>query len=92
MRNRADLNQLEIVEGLRKVGCDILVLSQVGGGCPDLLSVSKDGTNVLLEVKSPGGKVKANQQEFMDRWRGVVYVIKSLNEALEMLGYIEKGE
>jgi len=92
MRNRADSNQLEIVEGLRKVGCDILVLSQVGGGCPDLLSVSKDGANVLLEVKSPGGKVKANQQAFIDKWRGVVYVIKSLDEALEVLGYSEKGE
>ena len=35
-RGRVDQNQKDIVEGLRSVGASVEILSNVGGGVPDL--------------------------------------------------------
>lgn len=51
MRHRADKNQQDIVDELRDLGISVLILSQVGGGCPDLL-IGHRGKNYLIEVKT----------------------------------------
>ena len=51
--HRADGNQSEIVRALRDTGHSVVVLSQVGGGRPDLL-VGRAGVMLLMEVKVPG--------------------------------------
>lgn len=51
--HRADGNQQEIVQALRDTGHSVVVLSQVGNGCPDLL-VGRAGVMLLMEVKIPG--------------------------------------
>jgi Holliday junction resolvase len=52
MKKKTDLNQKEIVAVLKQVGADVLDLSAVGGGCPDLV-VAWRGENVFVEVKNP---------------------------------------
>ena len=47
---RADSNQAEIVDALRKVGASVQPIHTVGGGVPDLL-VGFRGQNYLFEVK-----------------------------------------
>lgn len=87
MKKKTDQNQKEIVKVLRQVGADVLDLSAVGGGCPDLV-VAWRGENVFVEVKNPQtrGKLRDTQKEFFDRWRGKKIVVYSADEALQKLG------
>jgi len=87
MRHRADDNQQEIVDALRDIGASVLVLSQVGGGCPDLL-VGFCGREYLMEVKAPKGKLRPGQKKFIDTWKGKAFIVRSVDEALELLNCI----
>jgi Holliday junction resolvase len=84
MRHRADTNQQEIVDALRKIGVSVLVLSQVGSACPDLM-IGWRGKNYLLEIKTENGKLSKVQEEFFDTWRGRCFIVRSVEEALELL-------
>lgn len=84
MRKRADQNQSEIVDALRGMGVSVLVLSQVGKSCPDLL-IGHRGKNYLIEVKSEGGELSKGQAEFLDTWKGRCFIVRSVEEALELL-------
>jgi hypothetical protein len=80
-RKRADHNQAEILKALWKIGCSTVVLSQVGGACPDILA-ARGGRSVLLEVKSKLGKLSPEQQEFHAWWEGEIAVVRSVDEAV----------
>jgi hypothetical protein len=83
---KIDRNQPEIVEALRAIGCSVQPLHSVGGGCPDLL-VGKHGRNVVLEVKDgrrpPSERQLTDDQiEWHATWRGSVFVVSSVEDAL----------
>ena len=87
--NRIDANQNKIVDGLRKAGAYVRIISQ-GDGIPDLL-VGYNGYTILMEVKD-GDKVPSArklteaEQKFFDEWDGgMLVVINSVEEALEIL-------
>lgn len=90
MPKRVDANQKEIVAALRKVGATVQTLHEVGKGCPDLL-VAFRGVNYLLEVKD-GKKTPSKQrlnedeQEWHAKWGGPVHVVRSVDEAIRVLG------
>ena len=79
---KADKNQPEIVDALRKVGAAVVHLHQVGGGCPDLLVHGRNRT-FLLEVKQPGEKINKAQAEFIATWPGEVHVVRTIDEAVK---------
>ena len=87
MRHRADDNQKEIVDTLRDIGVSVLVLSQVGGGCPDLL-IGWRKKNYLLEIKTENGKLRKSQIEFFDTWKGRVFIVRSIGEAIDLINCI----
>lgn len=86
---RIDQSQTEIVAGLRQAGCSVLSLAAVGDGCPDILC-GKQGVNLLMELKT-GSKSPSRREltpaqlEFLVHWRGTAVVVKTLQEALEMM-------
>jgi Holliday junction resolvase len=87
--NRIDANQNQIVDAMRKVGAVVRIISQ-GDGIPDLL-VGYKGYTILMEVKD-GDKVPSArklteaEQKFFDDWRGgMLAVVNSIEEALEIL-------
>jgi Holliday junction resolvase len=87
--NRIDANQNQIVDAMRKVGAVVRIISQ-GDGIPDLL-VGYKGYTILMEVKD-GDKVPSArklteaEQKFFDDWRGgMLAVVNSVEEALEIL-------
>jgi Holliday junction resolvase len=82
---KIDANQTEIVKALRKVGCSVLSLAAIGKGAPDILLGYK-GKNVLLEIKRQKGKLNDQQEEFKAGWRGDLCVVRSIEEALLVLG------
>lgn len=92
---RTDANQPEVVDAFRKLGCSVAILSQVGGGVPDL-AVSKGGTAgyggrmCFVEVKD-GDKPPSDRQltpdqvEFVQKWRGPVYIVENLDEVARVV-------
>lgn len=88
---KVDLNQMEIVATLRKIGATVQSLASVGNGCPDLL-VGFRGINYLMEVKD-GDKVPSAQEltpyqvKWHIEWRGEVHIVRSIYDAFEVLGF-----
>lgn len=86
---KVDANQTEIVKALRQVGASVQSLASTGKGCPDLL-VGFRGVNWLLEIKD-GQKVKSarkltdDQVVWHQTWRGKVYIVESVDQALNLL-------
>ncbi len=82
---KIDANQPEIVEALRSVGCTVQSLATIGKGCPDLL-VAKDGKTWTIEVKGPKGTLTPDQVEWIKNWNGVVHIVRSVDDALQLVG------
>lgn len=66
---RRDANHGELTEIFESLGCTVLDLSMVGSDCPDVL-IGLCGVNVLVEIKSKGGKLEPGQERFRRDWRG----------------------
>jgi VRR-NUC domain-containing protein len=85
---RKDKNHGEIVEALKRVGCGVIDLSQLGGGVPDLLVSLRNGRRrelILVEVKTATGKLNARQRAFEAAgWE--VYTVRSVDEVLKVVG------
>lgn len=86
---RIDVNQTEIVDALRDNGCSVAITSSLGNGFPDIV-VAKDKRTVLMEIKD-GEKCPSQQKltikeaRFIEDWRGEVYIVKDVFEALEIM-------
>lgn len=81
---KTDLNQQEIVNALRQIGCSVAVTSSLGNGFCDLC-VGYRGRNLLVEVKSPGGRLTDDQVKFRDNWKGQYSVVESIAEAVDVV-------
>lgn len=89
-RARVDANQAEIVAALRGVGASVLHTHQLGSGAPDIV-VGYAGTNYLVELKDgrrpPSERqLTPDERDWHDAWRGNVAVVKSVEEALTLIG------
>lgn len=86
---KIDANQNEIVKALRQIGCSVQSLASVGKGVPDLL-VGFRCVNFLIEVKD-GSKPKSAQKltpdqiEWHGNWQGKVFVINSIDQAIDLI-------
>lgn len=73
------------------VGCDgLTIFGEISGELKALLCTLGvkvlDGANVLIEIKSPGGKLEDSQIEWHEKWRGPVVIADSAGVALETTG------
>lgn len=84
MKHRRDNNQQEIVDVFNKMGANVFYLAGVGCGLPVLL-VGVNGFNLLVEVKSPKGKLTPDQNRFFLYWRGQSIVIRNTDEAINLM-------
>lgn len=95
-KGKRDLNQDVIVRTLQEVGATVLDLADQGNGCPDIV-VGWHGENILMEIKNPDNSygrrgLNKNQTEWAELWRGgKVYVVRTPEEALEVLGFTVYG-
>jgi hypothetical protein len=78
-----DANQGEIVQAFEKMGCQVLDLTRVGGGCTDLLVYPGMSDLYLVEVKVPGGKLNKKQHEFHDDWP--CWIVSSVDEVIPLV-------
>lgn len=84
---RVDANHAAIVAALRRIGCEVLDLSAVGAGCPDLLVLHR-GKLQLIEVKDgakrpSARRLTADQVRFALHWP--VKVVRSVEDAIGAL-------
>jgi Holliday junction resolvase len=91
---KIDSNHTEIVAAFRKLGCSVLPLHAVGGGCPDVC-VGKNKKSVLVEIKDPN-KVKskreltADQIKFHGEWLGSLFVVETLGDVIDLVKGLER--
>ncbi|HEX8924924.1 MAG TPA: hypothetical protein VF786_03990 [Terriglobales bacterium] len=86
---KVDANAPAIEGALREVGAAVQSLARLGQGCPDAL-VSYKGVNFLFEWKNPDGKDEVNeaQRKWHIAWNAPVYVVRTPDEALKVIGAI----
>jgi hypothetical protein len=96
---KVDLGHGEIRDELRAKGYAVSDFSHLGGGFPDLAVFLDDpdaspfershagGRTVLLEIKSKRGKLTPAQVRFHALWKGPLYTVRSVVEALAVLGH-----
>lgn len=86
-KRRKDANHSSITRTLEKLGCAVADLSRVGEGCPDLL-VSRDGEQVLAEIKTATGKPTKPQKEFARAWQGEIRTVRNEEDALILASWL----
>lgn len=88
-RRKTDKNHCQITASLRRLGCAVIDLSGVGGGCPDLLILSPQGRLILMEIKNPhGGRLTPKQKELMETWPvAVVKTVEDCQTAIASIDY-----
>lgn len=85
--SRTDECHKSIVTALRQVGCVVWDTSRAGGGAPDLVVLNRRaGILVFLELKVAKGKLNPLQKKWHDEWWGYVSVVRSVDEALKVVG------
>ena len=85
---KVDANQKDIVSALRYVGVSVQSLANIGNGCPDLMA-ARGHQMWAIEVKGPKGKLTDDQIEWINNWRGVVHIVRTVDEALQLVGVAE---
>lgn len=86
--SRVDANQSDIVAALRSAGATVVQLHTVGKGCPDI-AVGHGGINYLVEIKFDKGRLTPHEERFHADWRGIVHVVRTVDDALRMIGVLE---
>lgn len=85
-----DRNQPEIVTALRRVGASVALTYRLGSGFPDL-AIGFRGLNLFAEVKDGDAppsqqRLTEDEQHFHDSWCGQIAVVRTIDEALRLLG------
>lgn len=83
-RHRVDNNQKQIINELRKYEClSVHDTSALGEGFPDIVIGFKNmdmSYNLLVEIKSDGGKLTESEQNFHLGWHGDVIIAYSTQD------------
>ena len=96
-KRKRDANQNPIVAGLTQAGYSVFDASAVGGGFTDLVVGGvdrRDGLrkNWVMEVKTDKGKLTPRQKDWHADWRGPIDIVRSLDEALAVVGVLPQQE
>ncbi len=83
-KKKVDLNQSEIVHGLRRYGASVFCAHKVGGDFPDLV-VGYRNKNYLFEVKSGKSGLTQGQKDFHEAWGGSIHTVRNVDEAIAIL-------
>lgn len=82
---KIDANQPAIVSALRDVGVSVQSLATIGKGCPDIIA-AKGERIWLMEIKGAKGKLTPDQVAWIHGWRGVVHIVRGVDDALNLVG------
>jgi hypothetical protein len=85
--NKPDSTSKAICQALRDVGAKVDQITSASGakGIPDIL-VSYGGAWFVAEIKGPKGLLSQEQIRWHAESRAPVYVLKTVEDAMDMLG------
>ena len=83
--HRTDANAEAILTAMEQAGASVY-----RGGPLDAI-VAKGGDTYLIEIKTAKGKLRPSQKAFIARWRGQVFVIRTVEEGLKVIGRIGRA-
>jgi hypothetical protein len=90
---KVDANHDQIVSALRAAGASVQSLAPIGKGCPDLLVATRKKSGetdmFLIEVKSENAKPNEMQKKWHIEWKAPVYVVRTPDEALQVIGVLK---
>jgi hypothetical protein len=85
-RRKTDANQNEIVKAFIQMGYSVAV-TNMGSGFPDLVIARNGSDGILVEIKNlngRGNRLTKDQQKFHTSWKGRIYVIETVEQAIEV--------
>jgi hypothetical protein len=82
--HRSDGNAKEIIDAMRKMGASVEIIDR-----PVDILVGYRGVTAIAEIKTPRGKLQASQKAFLDGWRGLSRVIRDVDDAEDLLYYMQ---
>ena len=82
---RVDANHTAVVSALRAAGVSVHSTAGMGKGFPELVA-AKGPDTWLIEVKGLKGKLTPDQVKFIGEWRGVVHIVRTPEDALQLVG------
>ena len=91
---KTDANHQEIVSAFRKLGCSVLLLHTVGGGCPDIC-VGLNRKSVLVEIKDGNKPPSArtltkDEQKFHEEWKGSLFIVENIGDVIDLVSGLER--
>lgn len=97
MPRKIDINQPEIVAGLRERGYSVTITSNAGNGFVDIVVGGEVGGilyNWLVEIKNPeySGKLTPREKQWHEAWKGQKAIVMTLQEALQVVSSIPRAE
>ena len=93
MFKRVDDNQKEIVKWFREFGFSVAHTHTIGKGFPDIV-VAKYGITFLVEIKDgskppSAQKLTEDEEKFHKEWKGVIKIIRNLEDVIALNKHIE---
>lgn len=91
---RVDANQPEIVDAFRKLGCSVLIISQLKRCCDLMVASGQTKKAAAIEVKD-GSLPKSKRQltegemDFMHSWKGLYFIVESLDDVARVVKELE---
>jgi hypothetical protein len=80
---RTDGNHADIRQAMRDAGADVEDMSGAGRGFPDTVVRTRDDRVLLVEIKTPTGKLTPAQVKFHQRFP--VHIVRTVEEAVELV-------
>ena len=78
--HRTDANAEAILSAMEQAGASIY-----RGGPLDAIAGIR-GENVLIEIKTARGRLRASQKAFLARWKGQAFVVRTVEDGLKLVG------
>lgn len=88
--HRRDSNHAEIAQAFEQLGCSVFDSSAMGDGFPDLV-IGLVGLSALVEIKTPDGFLTPAQECLIERWRGPIYVVATVDDVTQLVQSIRRG-
>jgi hypothetical protein len=84
---KVDANQPQIVEAFRRMGCSVLIISQLKKCCDLIVSRGKTAAIEVKDGSLPKSKrqLTEGEMDFMHSWKGLYFIVESLDDVVRVV-------
>lgn len=85
---RTDKDHVQVSKWFRDLGASVRDTHTIGNGFPDIV-VGYKMFNVLVEIKTPKGKLNEKEEKFHKEWKGLAYVVRSKRDVRRLISVLD---